>query len=76
MQKLDIYMNKVVISFWVSLCLPVCLFVCSIITPEPLYRFVSNFVCGNRETHGNVFSLILIFKVKQINFDSENLFSW
>ena len=42
------YLYKVVIS--------VCLFVCPIITLEPLDRFGSNFDWGTRETNGNVLS--------------------
>ena len=39
------YKYKVVIS----VCLSACLFVCPIITQEPLNRFASNFDWGNRE---------------------------
>ena len=39
----------------------VCLFVCLIITHEPLDQFVSNFDWGTRENHGNVLNLVLRF---------------
>ena len=48
---------EVVISVLVS----VCLFVCQIITQEPLDRFALNFDWGTRETHGNVLNLVLRF---------------
>ena len=35
------------------------LFVCPIITHEPLNRFVSNLDWGTRENHGNVLSLVI-----------------
>ena len=44
-----VYIFKVLIS--------VCLFVCPIITLEPLYWYVSNFDWGSRENHRNVLSL-------------------
>ena len=44
------------------------LFVCSIITHEPLDRFVSNFDWGTRENHGNVLSLVLRLKVEWVYF--------
>jgi len=44
-----VYIFKVLIS--------VCLFVCPIITLEPLYWYVSNFDWGTRENHRNVLSL-------------------
>ena len=47
-----IFMYKVVIS--------VCLFVCPIITHEPVDRFASNFDWGTRENHDNVLSLVEI----------------
>jgi len=43
-----IYIYKVVISVFV------CLFVCPIITEEPLNRFASNFNWRTRENHWNV----------------------
>jgi len=46
-----IYIYKVVIS--------VCLFVCPIITHEPLDRFASKFNWGTRENHGNALSSVL-----------------
>ena len=38
-----------------------CLFVCPIITHEPLYQFVSSFDWGTKENHGNVLRLVLRF---------------
>ena len=46
-----LYTNKIVIS----------LFLCPIITQEPLDRFDWNFDWVNRETHGDVLSLVLRF---------------
>ena len=43
------------------LSLSVCLYVCVIITQEPLDRFASNFDLGTREIHGNVLILVLGF---------------
>ena len=40
---------------------PLCLFVCPIITLEPLDRFVKNFDWETLETHGNVLGLELRF---------------
>ena len=51
----------------------VCLFVCPIITQEPLNRFVSNFDRGNWETHANVLSLVLRFLVEWIDFNKERV---
>ena len=44
-QNWGIFLNKVVIS--------VCLFVCPILTHEPLDWFDSEFDCGTRENYGN-----------------------
>ena len=41
-----------------SVCLSGCLFVCPIITQEPLDWLASNFDWRTRETHGNVLSLV------------------
>ena len=41
----------------------ICLFVCPIITQEPLARWVSNFDWGTRESNGNVLCLEKIGKI-------------
>ena len=51
----------------------VCLSVFPIITQEPLDRFDTNFDLGTGETHGNVHSLVLRFKVEWVDFKNENL---
>ena len=63
-QQIHIYIYKVVIS--------VCLFVCSIITQEPLNRFASNFDWVTWESHRNVLSLVLRFYVELVDFYREN----
>ena len=56
-----IYINKVVIS--------VCLFVClSDHNSEPMEQFASNFDWETRETYGNVISLAVRFRVEWVNF--------
>ena len=49
--KPNLYIDRVVIS--------VRLFVCPIITQEPLERFALNFDKGILESHGNVLSFVL-----------------
>ena len=51
------------------------LFVCPIITLEPLGQFASNFDLITREIHGNVLSLVLRFQVEWVDLNSENLVS-
>ena len=48
-------------AVWVFVTEETILFVCPIITTEPLDRFATNFDCGTPETQGNVFSLVLRF---------------
>ena len=48
------------IYLFCNLC-SVCLFVCLIITQEPLDQLASNFVWGTPENHGNVLSFVLLF---------------
>ena len=62
-----IYLRKVVIS--------VRLFICHIITQEPLDRFASNFDWGTRKIHGNVLRLVLRFFFEWVGLNGDNLVS-
>ena len=46
----------------------VCMFVCPIISHEPLNGFASNFDWRTRENHGNVPSLLLKSKLSGLTF--------
>ena len=46
----------------------VCMFICRIISHEPLNRFASNFDWRTRENHGNVPSLLLKVQVEWVDF--------
>ena len=62
-----LYIYKFVIS--------VCLFVCPILTQEPLDWFASNFDWKTREIHENVLSMALRFLIESVDLNSEKLVS-
>ena len=57
MININIVSNSSIYTYIKLLSLIVCLFVCPIITQEPLDRLISNFDWETLETHGNVLSL-------------------